>query len=137
MMKRLVALSFAMFVAAAAPAQAEPGRKTDLINTSGESVERIKLSYEFSEPWVIDNRNVLWRDSSQTYYLVTLSEPCAPLDIRGRSLSFSPASPWRLMDSHAYKIRPEAGAPCEVSRIEQMDEARGKAVRLTARWRVW
>lgn len=136
-MKRMIALSLVAFMATVAPALAEPVQKTELIGPDGKSVDGMVLHYDFSSAWLIDNQNILWRDNSRTYYLVTLKEACEPLDIRGRSLSFHPETSWRLMETHSYEIRPEAGAPCNVARIERMNDERGAATRISAKWRIW
>lgn len=140
-MRVLVASTLAaiMVVAAfiTAPASGEPATKTELVNQSGQSVAKIVLQHDFNSLWYIDNRNLLWRDNSRTYYLVTLKQACTPLDIRGRSLRFRPEAQWQLLSTRSYEIRPEAGEDCAIARIEQMNDARGDAVRATTQWRIW
>lgn len=140
-MRVLVASTLAALMAAAAlvaaPATSEPTTKTELIDESGQSVAKIVLRHDFNSLWLIDNKNLLWRDNSRTYFLVTLKEACTPLDIRGRSLTFRPEGQWQLIDTRQYEIRPLAGEDCAVARIEKMNDARGDEVRATTRWRIW
>ena len=139
-MKRLIASSLAFLAAvgllAAAPAQGQPEKKTELIKL-GKSVEEIPLHHDFDGLWVVDNQNLLYRDTSRDYYLVTLKEACEPLDIRRRSFSFRPADPWQLRASSAYEIRPLAGPWCDVARIELVDDAKASDLRDEAKWRAW
>ncbi len=139
-MKRLIASSLATLIAAAAlagPAVAQAERRTELIALNGQSVDRMQLRHDFHAVWVVDNRTLLYRDATRDYYLVALKEACEPLDIRSLSFSFHPGDRWQLRASHAYEIRPEAGAYCDVARIEQIDDARAKPLRDTSDRRVW
>lgn len=121
----------------AAPALSQPEAKTTLITLDGKSVDKMVLRYNFNAAWVVTNQSVLYRDVTQDYYLVTLTSACKQIEKRGRSFSFHPDLSWRLNSKSAYEIRPEAGMPCDVSRIEQIDEARADALRDNAQRRVW
>jgi len=132
----LVASIIAVTLAAAA-AQAEPEARTQLVTLDGKSVDIIQLRHDFNSVWVIDNRNILYRDDSRDYYLVTLKETCQPLDIRDRRFSFYPESNWRLKASTRYEIRPLAGRPCEVAKIEVINDDRADPMRKAALWRMW
>src|SRR5690606_4381913 len=107
-----------------APALAEPEAKTQLVTLDGKSVDIIQLRHDFNSVWVIDSQNILYRDDSRDYYLVTLKDACEPLAIRDRRFSFHPESNWRLKASTRYEIRPLAGRPCDVSRIEVISDDR-------------
>ena len=139
-MKRLIASSLAALVTAAAlapePALGESQKKTELIALDGRHVDRMQLRHDFDAAWVIDNQNILYRDDSRDYYLVTLEKACEPLEMRGRSFHFFPTS-WQLRTSRAYEVRPEAGTPCDVARIEQVDDARARPLRAASERRVW
>ena len=87
--------------------------------------------------WVIDNQNILYRDDVRDYYLVTLDNACPTLDIRSREFSFHPAWSWQLRANFSYEVRPNAGSPCDVSRIAQIDDDKAVALRDAAQWRVW
>lgn len=138
-MKKLIVSSLVGLAAilAAAPALGQQVRKTDLVAADGASVDLIVLRHVIDAGWVIDNQNLLYRDSSRDHYLVTLKGNCAPLDIRTRSFAFRPAPDGRLLATREYDVRPEAGPRCDVAKIAQLDEARGDAVRATASRRVW
>jgi hypothetical protein len=140
-MKRLIALSLASValvgLAAGAPAQGQPDRKTELVELDGKSVDRLQLRYDFEAPWVVDNQNILWRDTHRDYYLVTLKEACEPLDIRSLSFNFFPGWSWQLRASYAYEVRPQAGAYCDVAKIERVDDAKGDVLRDAALRRAW
>ena len=88
----------------------EPARKTELVELDGTSVDIIQLRYDFDAAWVIDNRSLLYRDTSRDHYLVTLKEPCKQLDIRRRSFNFFPSWSWRLLSSNTYEVRHRARA---------------------------
>lgn len=120
-----------------APALAEPKVRTQLVTLEGKSVDVIQLRHDFNSVWVIDNQNILYRDDSRDYYLVTLKEACQPLGIRDRRFSFHPEASWRLKASASYEIRPLAGRPCGVARIEQVTDDRADPMREAALWRMW
>ncbi len=140
-MKRLIAfpLVIAMTVAAAlaAPAFAGPEMKTELVALDGSKVDKMKLRDDFDAVWVIDTQRVLYRDDRRAYYLVTLAEACPSLGIRSKEFSFHPAWSWQLRTNFSYEIRPEVGSPCDVSRIEKIDEAKADPIRDAAHHRVW
>lgn len=138
-MKRLIASSLATLLTtlAVAPALAEPPRKTELISLDGVSVDNLPLQYGFNGVWVVDNQNILYRDDSRTYYLVTLQDACSQLDRRGRDFAFHPTDPRSLLATRSYEVRPEAGPHCDVARIERLVDDRGIALRTAAQRRVW
>ncbi len=143
-MKRLIAsalVTLAAVAAVSAPALAEPQQarqqKTQLVALGGANVERMFLRYDFDGVWVIDTQNILYRDETRDYYLVTLKAACATLAIRSRSFAFFPAWSWQLRANYSYEVRPEAGSRCDVARIEQLDDVRAKALRKASLRRVW
>ena len=140
-MKRLIASSLATLIAAAAlaapPALAEPARKTELVELDGKSVDSMQLRYDFDAGWVVDNQTLLYRDTSRDYYLVKLTEACKQLDVRGRSFKFFPSWSWRLLASNTYEVRPEAGRPCGVARIEKVNDARANTLQDASQRRIW
>lgn len=140
-MKSTLAASLAILLAAStamgSPARAEPDRKTDLVTLNGTSVDLMRLRHDFDGVWVIDNQNILYRDDVPDYYLVTLDNACPTLDIRSREFSFHPAWSWQLRANFSYEVRPNAGSPCDVSRIAQIDDDKAVALRDAAQWRVW
>jgi hypothetical protein len=97
-------------------------RKTDLIDIDGRRVDEIPLRHGFDAIRVIDDRNILYRDNYGDHYLVTLKEAC-------RGLTFFPSWSLQLRASHSYEVRPRAGQPCDVARIEKVDDARSKKLR--------
>jgi hypothetical protein len=140
-MKTLIASSLVILMTAAglsaAPALGQPETKTQLVELDGTSVDSIQLRYDMDAGWVIDNQNILYRDTHRDHYLVTLKEACEPLDIRRRAFKFHPSWSWRLLASNTYEVRPRAGAYCDVARIEKVDDARAIALRDASSWRVW
>jgi hypothetical protein len=138
-MKRIVASLLALTTAAtlaATPALAE-SRKTELIDLDGKNVDVIQLRYDMDAGWVIDNRTLLYRDTSREHFLVTLKEACKQIDNRGRSFKFFPSWSWRLLASNTYEVRPEVGQECDVARIEKIDETKANALRDSAMRRIW
>jgi hypothetical protein len=136
-MKRFIASALAC-VALAGPALGEPETKTQLVAIDGTSVETLRLrDGSIYSTWVIDKQNVLYRDDSRDYYLVTLEEACEPLEIRRRAFAFHPASPWQLKATSTYEVRPAAGAPCKVAKIARIDDARAAPLRDASLWRAW
>jgi murein DD-endopeptidase MepM/ murein hydrolase activator NlpD len=130
-----------------APSEAQAGertnRKTDLIDIDGKRVASLPLRYDIDGTWVIDNRNVLYRDTSRGHYLVTLNEACKQLDIRRRSFNFFPSWSLRLLASKTYEVRHDTGLgsggatgqPCDVATIARIDDARANTLRDAAQWR--
>ena len=136
-MKKLIALPLVMAAAAlAAPALAQAEKKTELVKL-GESVDTLQIRYNFDAGWVVDNRNLLYRDHHDDHYLVTLKQACGQLDVRGRSFKFFPSWSWQLTSERAYEVRPRAGQPCEIGRVEQVDDAKADTLRAAAQWRIW
>jgi len=139
-MKRLIASSLVTLLTAAAlavaPAQGQPNRKTELVEL-GKNVDRMLLRYEFDAPWVVDNRNVLWRDSHDDHYLVTLKAACEQLDIRSLNFAFFPSWSPQLLANRAYEVRPQAGPKCGVAKIELVDDTKANALRDAAQRRAW
>jgi hypothetical protein len=139
-MKRLIALSLVTLMAAAglaaAPALGEPTRKTELVELDGKSVDTMQLRHAIDATWVVDNQNILYRDTSRDYYLVTLKEACRQLEVR-RSFDFFPAVSWELREDRTYEVRPQAGPHCGVARIAQVDDARADALRDASLRRAW
>lgn len=140
-MSKLIVSSIAALAAiaglSAAPAAGQPETKTTLITLDGTSVDRMQLRHDFNAAWVVNDQSILYRDVTLDYYLVTLSTSCKQIEVRGRSFNFHPALSWRLRSTSAYELRPEAGMPCDVSKIEQIDTARADTLRDAAQRRVW
>jgi hypothetical protein len=122
---------------AAAPAAGQPEKKTELVDLDGASVDRLQLRYDFEAPWVVDNRQILWRDTHRDYYLVTLKEACEPLDIRSKDFKFFPSWSWRLLASSDYEVRFAARRTCDVGKVERVDDVRAIALRDAAQRRAW
>jgi hypothetical protein len=138
-MKRTAASLLALTMAAALAAASAQGesRKTELIDLDGTSVDVIQLRYDMDAGWVIDNRTLLYRDTSREHFLVTLKEACKQIDNRGRSFKFFPSWSWRLLASNTYEVRPEVGRECGVGRIEKIDVTRANELRDSALRRIW
>ena len=132
----LVALVIGAVIAAPVLGE-EPAKKTELIDVSGQSVDKLQLRYNFDAGWVIDNKNLLYRDVTKDHYLVTLKEPCTQIDVRSRSFKFFPSWSWELLTTKSYEVKPEAGQECEVARIEQVDDAKATTLRNSAQRRIW
>lgn len=120
-----------------ATALADPERKTQLVTLEGKSVDVLQLRHDFNSTWVIDTRNILYRDDSRDYYLVTLKEECQPLSVRHQRFHFDPEPDWRVRASTRYEIRPLAGRPCDVAKIEVISDERANPMRNAALWRMW
>ena len=130
-----------------APSETQAGerasRKTDLIDIDGKRVDSLPLRYGIDETWVIDNRNILYSDTSRGHYLVTLEEACKQLDTRSRSFNFFPSWSLRLLASKTYEVRHDSGLgsggatgrPCGVDRIARIDDARANTLRDAAQRR--
>ena len=134
---KAVSLCLVLLAAAlgAAPALSEPARKTELVALDGGSVERLPLRYDFDAAWVVDAKNILYRDTSRDYYLVTLKTECSQIVRRG--FSFFPSWSWQLLATSSYEVRPEAGPYCSVARIDNVDDAKAIALRDRSRRRAW
>lgn len=137
-MKRLIALLLAPFAAAlsVSPSLAQQPVKTELVDINGERTDRLLLRYNIDATWVIDDRNILYRDTSRGHYLVTLREACERITVR-KPFTFQPADPWRLSEDHPYEIQPWAGSACAVGRIEQVNRETAERLHESAMRRVW
>lgn len=139
-MKKQIASSLVALIAAAslaAPALGETGRKTELVDLDGASVDRLQLRYNFDAVWVIDTQNILYRDTSRDHYLVTLKETCEQIDVRSRRFNFFPSWSHRLLASNTYEVQPEVGPECDVARVEQVGDDRANTLRDAAERRAW
>ena len=134
-MKALAVLPLVLLMTAMSPTVAEPVRKTDVLD-AGQSVANLQLRYGFNGAWVIDTKNVMWRDTSRDHYLVTLSAECKQLANR-RPFDFFPSDSTQVFASRSYQVRPMAGERCDVAKIERLDSARADALRENALRRVW
>ena len=132
-----LAIMLALFasVFAAAPALAGPETRTELIALNGASVDHLDLAYAFDGVWVVDNQNLLYRDTAGDYYHVTLKAACNSV-IR-RSFNFFPSWASQLLATTIYEVRPEAGPRCGVAKIEKIGDTKGIALRDASRRRAW
>jgi hypothetical protein len=122
----------------AVPATADESvRKTELVDIDGSSVDRLQLRYDFDAGWVIDNQNILYRDTHRDHYLVTLKEACTQIDVRSRRFKFFPSWSWELLATRTYEIKPAVGQECDVARIARLDEKRANTLRDEAERRIW
>ncbi len=139
-MKRLIASSLVAALAAAtlsvAPALGQTERKTELVALDGKTVDKMQMRYETDATWVVDNQNILYRDTTRDYYLVTLKEACKRLELQ-QPFTFFPAVTWQLREGRSYEVRPEAGKPCDVAKIAQVDTAKATALRQASLRRAW
>ena len=139
-MKRLIASSLATLMTVAAlapPALSEPVRKTELVELNGKSVDTMPVPYDFHSAWLVDHKNIVYRDRHNDYYLVTLKEACEQLEDRNRRFDFYPSPSWQLLASKAYVVHTKDGPSCDVARIEQLDDGRAKALRDASLRRMW
>jgi hypothetical protein len=138
-MKRLIASSLVILMTLAAPAAVaeELARKTELVDVDGKSVDRLQLRYDFDAGWVIDNQNLLYRDTHRDHYLVTLKEACKQIDVRSRQFRFFPSWSWELLATKTYEVKPEVGQECVVAKIAHVDESRANTLREAAERRIW
>lgn len=138
-MKRMIATLVTVVTVAglaAAPAPAEPTRKTELVEL-GKTVDKLQLYYDVDAVWLVDNQNILYRDTYRDHYLVTLKAACKQLEVRGRGFNFFPSWSWQLLATRTYEVRPEAGERCGVAKVEQVDDAKADRLRDAAQRRVW
>jgi hypothetical protein len=127
-----------MTAAALAPAAlGEPVRKTELVELNGKSVDTMPVLYDFNSAWLVDHKNIVYRDRHDDYYLVTLKEVCEQLEDRNRRFDFYPSPSWQLLASKAYVVHTRDGPSCDVARIEQLDDGRAKALRDASLRRMW
>jgi hypothetical protein len=139
-MKKLVVLTAACAALAglgAAPALGQPETKTELVDLDGATVDEMHLRYDFDAAWVVDNQNILMRDTHRDFYLVTLKEACPRLDVRRERFSFRPTEVWKLRAHYSYEVRPSAGPWCDVGRFSRVDDAKAGELRENANWRAW
>ena len=122
-------------VLATAPALAAPETRTELIALNGERVDQLDLAYAFDGVWVVDNQNLLYRDTSGSYNQVTLKAACNSV-IR-RNFNFFPSLASQLLATTIYEVRPEAGPRCGVAKIEKLRETKSIARRDASRRRDW
>ena len=116
------------------PALAQHANKTELVTFDGASVDRIQMRETIDAAWVIDTQNILYRDGSREHYLVTLRQACKRLALQ-QPFSFEPSDSRELRATRTYEVLPQAGPPCEVAKIAQIDPARAKGLRDQARRR--
>jgi hypothetical protein len=139
-MKRLIAASLAtvavLALVGSVPALGQAAKKTELVDLDGRSVDRMQLRHALDATWVVDNQNILYRDTTRDYYLVTLKQACRQLEVR-RSFVFFPAVSWELKENRTYEVRPEAGPHCGVAKIAQVDDARADTLRDASLRRAW
>ena len=86
------------------------------------------LRYPFEATWVIDDTRILLRDTYRDHYLITLKEPCTKLNMQ-RGIQFVPKLSGRIRASLTYEARDKVGPPCDVARIEQIEDAQAIALR--------
>lgn len=134
-MKRLIASTLASIVAvglvAAAPAIGQPERKTELVDL-GKSVDSMLLRYAFEATWVVDDQHILVRDTYRDHYVVTLKDECEKLDMQ-RGFNFFPALSGSIKAGRQYEVRDRAGPPCDIVRVEKIDQGRANELRAAAR----
>ena len=130
----LAAAALAFF--AATPAQAEHKIKTELVAPDGASVDHIPMHYRIDSAWIVDKQNILYRDITGEYFLVSLKEPCEQLLVRGRGFDFVPPF-GELYSSHIYEVWPVAGPRRAVTRIEHLPKERADTLREASLRRVW
>jgi len=132
-MKRFIAPVIAIAVAAgfvAAPVVAQGDTKTVLVEKGGAQVDTMLLRYPFDATWVIDDTHILMRDTYREHYLITLKAPCKKLEMQ-RGIQFVPALSGRIKASLTYEARDTAGPPCDLTRVEQIEDAKAAELRAT------
>jgi hypothetical protein len=136
-MKKLIALSLASVAVvglAAAPAIGQPEKKTELVELGKGSVDTLLLRYAFEATWVVDQKNILLRDTYRDHYVVTLKDECEQLDMQ-RSFKFFPALAGNILAGRQYEVRDRTGEPCDIVRIEQVDTERANELRAASKAR--
>jgi hypothetical protein len=132
-MKSLVAslvVSAAVLAGAAvAPAIAQEGKRTELVNEKGESVDALLMRYAFDATWVIDAKRILIRDTFRDHYLVSLKDDCAKLVEMQRGFTFVPALTGWVRDGVVYEVRDKVSAPCDIVKIEQINDEKAASLR--------
>ena len=114
----------------AAPALGQTERKTDIVDLGGKSVDSLLLRYGFDATWAIDTQNILLRDTYRDYYKVTLKAPCPKLEM-DRGIRFFPALSGRVYSHLRYEVRDPASQPCDIGRIEKIEQDAALALRAT------
>jgi hypothetical protein len=135
-MKKLIGLSLASLavvgLVAAAPAMGQPERKTELVELDGKAVDSMLLRYAFDATWAVDEQHILVRDTYRDHYLVTLKNECEKLEMQ-RGIKFFPALTGRIRASLSYEVRDPVGQPCDISRVEQVDQARANELKAASK----
>ena len=130
-MRKLIAsmLSTVMATGAfvVAPAMAQDAQKTAMVD-DGKPVDSLLLSYAFDATWVVDTQHVLMRDTYRDHYVLTLKEPCEALDMQ-RGFKFVPELSGQVREGRRYELRNYKGAPCDITQIEKVDNARAAVLR--------
>ena len=96
----------------------------------GAEVRTMLLRYPFEATWVIDDTHILLRDTYRDHYLITLKAPCQKLEMQ-RGIEFVPNLAGRVKASLTYEARDRVGPPCELSRVEQIEDAKAIELRAT------
>jgi hypothetical protein len=126
----VIAIAVAAGFAAGAPALAQGETKTVLVEKDGTEVRTMLLRYPFEATWVIDDTHILMRDTYRDHYLITLKAPCQKLEMQ-RGIQFVPSLSGRIKASLTYEARDKAGPPCDLSRVEQIEDAKAIELRAT------
>jgi hypothetical protein len=129
-MKRFIAPVIAIALAAGpvASALAQAAPKTVLVELDGTQVDTMLLRYPFDATWVIDETHILMRDTYRQHYLITLEAPCKKLEMQ-RGIKFVPALSGRIKASLTYEARDKAGPPCDLTRVEQIENTKAAELR--------
>ena len=132
-MRRFIAPVVAAAMAAGAvagPVAAQGDTKTVLVEKDGEQVDTMLLRYAFDAMWAVDETHILLRDTYRDHYLITLKEPCHKLEMQ-RGVTFVPALSGRIKASLIYEARDKVGPPCDLSRVEQIEDEKAAELRAT------
>jgi hypothetical protein len=126
----VIAIAVAAGFAAGGPALAQGDTKTVLVEKDGTQVDTMLLRYAFDATWVIDDTHILMRDTYRDHYLITLKAPCEKLEMQ-RGITFVPALSGRIKASLTYEARDKVGPPCDLTRVEQIEDAKAAELRAT------
>jgi hypothetical protein len=126
----VLAIAVVAGVAVSAPALAQAEQKTTLVELDGAQVDTMLLRYPFDATWVIDETHILMRDTYRQHYLITLEAPCKKLEMQ-RGIQFVPALSGRIKASLTYEARDKAGPPCDLTRVEQIENTKAAELRAT------
>lgn len=131
-MRRFIApvITAAMAAGSVSPALAQGETKTVLVEKDGTEVRTMLLRYPFEATWVIDETHILLRDTYRDHYLITLKEPCKKLEMQ-RGIRFIPALAGRIKASITYEARDKVGPPCDLTRVEQIEQEKAAELRAT------